>query len=223
MAFEELSARMRQDWDERARENAKYYIADSNENWSEEEFYALGRQTLENDILNDMHNVCQGKDPRAMRVLEIGCGAGRVTRALAEVFGEVDAVDISPEMVRLAREACREKPNARIWNNNGVDVSVIAESGVFDFAFSICCFHHVPSREVISNYVSEVGRLLRPGCLFKFEVQGDPRVVSREEDTWLGASFTDAEAVDLAERNGFEARHRVGAGEERFWLWFFKR
>jgi len=222
MSFEAISAKMRQDWDRRARENAKYYIVDSNNDWSEDEFYALGKQTIADDILTDMHNVCQGKNPGDMRVLEIGCGAGRVTRALAELFGQVDAVDVSPEMTALAQRACAGKPNARIWNNNGVDLGVLSGSELFDFAFSICCFHHVPSREVIENYVREVGRLLRPGSLFKFEVQGDPRVVSAAGDTWLGVPFTDEEAVEMAERNGFEARHRVGAGEERFWLWYFK-
>ena len=108
MGFEEISAKMRQDWDQRARENAKYYIVDSNSDWSEAEFYGLGQQTIADDILTDMHNVCQGKDPREMRVLEIGCGAGRVTKALAELFGQVDAVDVSPEMVVLAQRACAD-------------------------------------------------------------------------------------------------------------------
>ena len=52
---------------------------------------------------------------------------------------------------------------------------------------------------------------------------GDPRVVSAAADTWLGVPFTHEDTVKMAERNGFEARHRVGAGEERFWLWYFKR
>ena len=223
MPFEEIAAKMRQDWDQRARENARYYIVDSNNDWSETEFYALGQKTLADDILNDMYNVCQGKEPRDMRVLEIGCGAGRVTKALAGLFGRVDAVDVSPEMVALAKRACADTPNATIWNNNGVDLTVLPGAELFDFAFSICCFHHVPSQEVIENYVREVGRLLRPGSLFKFEVQGDPRAGSTPNDTWLGVPFTDQEAVDMAERCGFEARHRVGAGEERFWLWYFKR
>ena len=40
----------------------------------------------------------------------------------------------------------------------------------FDFAYSNIVFQHIPSREVIENYVSEVHRLLRPGrCLsFRF-------------------------------------------------------
>jgi ubiquinone/menaquinone biosynthesis C-methylase UbiE len=213
---------MQADWDERARENARFYIVDSRENWSEEEFYRLGEQTVANEILNDMHNVCQGRDPKQMKVLEIGCGAGRVTRALAGLFGEVHAVDVSGEMVRLARTACVAKPNAHIYQNNGMDLQVVGEQ-LFDFAFSICCFHHIPSREVIENYIREVARVLRPGALFKFEVQGYVALDSKPGDTWYGVPFSDAQVVAMAERCGFEPRHRLGAGEERFWLWFFKK
>src|SRR5689334_14098603 len=91
--LEQQADQMRSDWDRRARENARHFIATGQEQWSDEEFYASGRQTVAELILNDMTNVCQGRSPKDMRVLEIGCGAGRVTRALAEVFGEVHAVD----------------------------------------------------------------------------------------------------------------------------------
>src|ERR1035438_1135786 len=87
--------RMRRDWDQRARENARYYVATGQKEWSDEEFFEAGEQELRDHILNDLGNICQGKDPKAMKVLEIGCGAGRVTRALARYFGEVYAVDIS--------------------------------------------------------------------------------------------------------------------------------
>ena len=40
--------------------------------------------------------------------IEIGCGAGRITRALARLFGEVHGVDISGEMV------CRPAKRSRI-------------------------------------------------------------------------------------------------------------
>jgi len=217
-----LLKKMQVDWDERARENARFYIVDSQENWTADEFYRLGQQTIAQEILTDMTNICQGKEPREMKVLEIGCGAGRVTRAFADLFGEVHAVDVSGEMVRLARAACADKSNAFICQNNGMDLEVLGER-VFDFAFSICCFHHIPSRDIIENYIREVGRLLRPGALFKFEVQGYVELDSKPDDTWFGIPFSDAQAVAMAERCGFEARHRVGAGEERFWLWFFKR
>jgi SAM-dependent methyltransferase len=213
---------MRSEWDARARENGKYYIANCREDWTEEEFYRSGETTLEQEILTDMYNICQGKAPGEMRVLEIGCGAGRVTRALAGVFGEVYAVDVSGEMVAQARRGLAERPNAYVYQNNGADLSVLG-GREFDFAFSTCVFHHIGNLQVIENYVREVHRLLRPGGLFKFEVQGFLGMTADREGTWFGLPFSDADAVALAERCGFEPRYRVGAGEERFWLWFFKK
>ncbi len=214
--------KMRQDWDERARENARFYVNTERTDWTDEDFFESGRRTVREEILTDMINICQGKDPKRMKVIEIGCGAGRVTRALAEIFGEVHAVDVSGEMVELAREALRGMPNAHVYQNNGMDLGVIPP-GVYDFAFSSIVFQHIPSRQIIENYVREVHRLLRPGALFKFQVQGDPNVESDPDDTWLGVPFTDAQAVEMAERCGFEPRYRHGAGSQYFWLWFFKK
>jgi len=174
-------------------------------------------------ILNDMINICQGKDPKQMKILEIGCGAGRITRALAAVFGQVYAVDISGEMVRQAKEALSAHPNAKVVQNNGRDLAVLGDIEV-DFAFSMIVFQHIPSREVVENYVREVHRLLRPGGLFKFQVQGDHTMEeTNPDDTWLGVPFSDQQAVEMAERCGFEPRYRHGVGEQYFWLWFFKK
>ena len=214
--------KMRQDWDERARENARFYVNTERTDWTDEEFFESGRRTVREEILTDMINICQGKDPKQMKVIEIGCGAGRVTRALAEIFGEVHAVDVSGEMVELAREALGGTPNAHVYQNNGMDLGVIPP-GESDFAFSSIVFQHIPSREVIESYVRDVHRLLRPGALFKFQVQGDPNVETDPDDTWLGVPFTEAQAREMAERCGFEPRYSHGAGTQYFWLWFFRK
>jgi ubiquinone/menaquinone biosynthesis C-methylase UbiE len=216
---------MRREWDERARENARHYVATAQTNWSDEEYFESGRQNVYHEILTDMGNVTQGRDPRDMKVLEIGCGSGRITRALAEVFGEVYAVDISGEMIRQAKQALRDTPNAHVFQNSGCDLAVLnAPLGDIqvDFAFSYIVFQHIPSREVIYSYVREVFRLLRPGGLFKFQVQGDATMLTSPEDTWLGVPFSDKDAVKMAESCGFEPRYRHGAGTQYFWLWFFK-
>jgi SAM-dependent methyltransferase len=216
-----LVEKMRREWDERAKENARYYVATAQSEWSDEEYFESGRQNVADEILTDMGNVCQGKDPKDMTVLEIGCGSGRITRALAEVFGQVYAVDISGEMVRQAKESLQNKPNAHVFQNSGSDLRVLGDIQV-DFAFSYIVFQHIPSREVIQSYVSEVYRLLRPGGLFKFQVQGDASLMTTPEDTWLGVPFSDDDAVAMAGNCGFEPRHRHGAGTQYFWLWFFK-
>ena len=212
---------MREDWDRRAKENARHYVSTARTDWSDEEFFTSGAKTVAEEILTDMINICQGKPPEEMRVLEIGCGPGRVTRALAKLFGEVHAVDVSGEMVKLAREALREYPKAFVYQNNGKDLSVVPEVQ-FDFAFSTIVFQHIPSREIIENYVREVHRLLRPGALFKFQLQGFVTTETRADDTWLGASFSEEQAVEMAVRCGFEPRYRHGVGNQYFWLWFFK-
>jgi SAM-dependent methyltransferase len=213
--------RMRDDWDRRARENARHFVETARSHWSDEEFFASGEQTVAEEILTDLTNVCQGQDPREMRVLEIGCGAGRVTRALAKMFGEVHAVDVSGEMVKLATEALHGFPNAHVYQNNGKDLAVIPDLP-FDFAFSTIVFQHIPSREIVENYVREASRLLRPGKLFKFQLQGCVQM-DNEPDTWEGVAFSEAEASQMAERCGFEPRYSHGAGDQYFWLWFFKR
>ncbi|MBZ5635180.1 MAG: class I SAM-dependent methyltransferase [Acidobacteriia bacterium] len=204
--------KMRRDWDARARENARHYVATGKDHWTDEDFFASGEMAIGGDILNDMGNVCQGKDPRELRVLEIGCGAGRVTRALARVFGEVHAVDISGAMVECARAALQSFPNAHIYQNNGLDLSVVPQLQ-FDFAYSNYVFQHIPSYEIIENYVREVYRLLRPGALFKFQLQGGVIPNVRPDDTWVGVGFSPEQAAGMAYRCGFDLRYQINAGK----------
>ena len=164
---------MRSDWDARAKENARYYVATLKDDWTDEEFFASGEQTVAEEILTDMMNICQGKDPKQMRVIEIGCGAGRITRALAT------------SVRRSPRSGCQRRDGGagshrhsrtrrmRLFIRTTAWICPCFPQGPYDFAFSTIVFQHIPSREVIYNYVREVHRLLRPGALFKFQVQGD--------------------------------------------------
>jgi len=214
--------KMRLDWDRRAKENARYYVDTSRKDWTDDEFFASGELAITQDILTDTTNICQGKDPQTMRVLEIGCGAGRLTQALSKFFGEVHAVDVSGEMVAQARAALGDRPGVHLYQNNGCDLSVIPALE-FDFAYSAIVFQHIPSREVIENYVREVHRLLKPGALFKFQVQGYIATDSTPDDTWHGVSYSEQQAREMAERCGFEMRYTHGAGVQYFWLWYFKK
>lgn len=224
---------MRRDWDRRAKENARYYVATGQPQWTDEEFYAAGEEELKDQILNDLGNICQDRDPKSMKVLEIGCGAGRVTRALARFFGEVYAVDISRNMIKQARRSIAGFSNAHIFRNNGRDLSVLRGSWwqrlrgtrepQVDFAFSCLVFQHIPSRAVIESYLSDVNRLLKPGGLFKFQVQGYTEETPTLDDSWIGQAFSHEDAQKLADCNGFELRYEWGAGTQYYWLWFFKK
>ena len=216
-----LQRKMRRDWDRRARENAFHYIASSRTDWDRAAFYASGEASVADTVLPDLERICGGRPAKSLRVLEIGCGAGRMTRALAGVFGEVHGVDVSGEMVALGRRLLADVPNACLHRNNGADLVALGDLR-FDFAFSFIVFQHIPRQAIIESYVREVGRLLRPGGLFKFQVQGSSQVTISEDDTWLGAPISPALAAEMADRNGFVLRRSEGVEEQYFWLWFEK-
>jgi len=48
-------------------------------------------------------------------------------------------------------------------------------------------------------------------------------IESTPDDTWLGVPFSPEQAREMAERCGFEMRYNHGAGQQYYWLWFFKR
>lgn len=219
-----LSRKMRIDWDRRSRENALHYVNTQQRTWDESEFFATGDQNVRDQIISDMDSICAGRDSRSMRMLEIGCGVGRMTRALSCVFGEVHGVDVSQRMVEKARRYLRACSNAHVHRNSGFDLQVLSDLQ-FDFAFSFIVFQHIPSRDIIDRYVAEVGRRLAPGGLFKFQVQGyqGPDPLGPPRDTWLGASVSERYASEMAARNGFEIERSTGAGTQYYWLWFRKK
>jgi SAM-dependent methyltransferase len=94
---------MREDWDRRARRNAKHYIESSRESWDDREFFRSGEVHVANYVMRDMHRICGGyRSPLDLTILEIGCGVGRMTRMLSRIFGRVTAVDVSEEMIDRA-------------------------------------------------------------------------------------------------------------------------
>ncbi|HXK01162.1 MAG TPA: class I SAM-dependent methyltransferase [Verrucomicrobiae bacterium] len=216
-----LTERMRSDWDARARTEGTFFIATGRDAWTDEAFFASGEENVRQHILNDMENICHGMDPRQMRVLEIGCGAGRLTRALAAIFGEVHGVDVSPEMIELARQKLAGTNNVCLYANSGADLAVLPDRP-FHFAFSYIVFQHIPEKAIVESYLRDAHRVLVPGSLFKLQVDGGP-TEDRTPDTWHGVSFTEAEAREMAQRCGFDLRYTEGAGTQYFWLWLFRR
>lgn len=211
---------MREEWDARARENAKHYIATSQENWNADEFFREGAEQVRELVEKHSTEICNGRAPSDMRVLEIGCGVGRLTMALSRIFGGVEAVDISPEMIAQARVVLAGRSNVQLHVNNGADLSIFPDS-IFDFAISIIVFQHIPRRAVIENYIRETWRVLRPGSLFKFQVQG-AAIPENLANTWVGVGFSEDDMQQIASQTGFAITESSGAGTQYYWLTFAK-
>ena len=80
-------------------------------------------------------------------LLEIGCGTGGFARRLAERSQHVLALDLSPEMIRIAREQSAQFPNIEFQLADVRDWPLADES--FDCIASIATLHHVPIREIL--------------------------------------------------------------------------
>lgn len=158
---------MRQDWDSRARKDAFFYIASWRRDWDEASFFQSG----EEDYARLVSPVLSRRNfsPRDKSMLELGCGAGRMTRAFARSFQSVTAFDISAEMLSRARGLCAGEHNIAWLQGNGTDLSAIP-SNSFDFVFSYLVLQHLPQDRLVHAYISEMFRVLRPQglCLFQF-------------------------------------------------------
>jgi SAM-dependent methyltransferase len=123
--------------------------------WTEEEFYALGQSDWQ-DFLGQWRQY--GINARSC--LEIGCGAGRITRQLAMSFDRVYAVDVSEQMISCARKAT-DRRNVEFSIIDGLhlphgDCSVGA-------VFSTHVLQHLDSVDVGFSYFREFFRVLDGG------------------------------------------------------------
>lgn len=213
----ETLARMRRDWDERAARDALHYIY--TEGTDETGFDLSGRANYDQLVRPFLPVLLQGRRPSTCRVVEIGCGAGRMTRWFAREFLEAHGIDVSARMIELARRRLRDCPNAILHVGSGQDLRALPDAA-FDLAFSYIVFQHIPTRSAIENYVREAARALKPGGAFKFQLNGDqsPEYRNHERDTWLGETFSFEEASGMLARGGFSLLSAEGIGTQYFVL-----
>jgi SAM-dependent methyltransferase len=97
---------------------------------------------------------------RCGRVLEIGCGAGEFSRLLAARAERVLAVDLSPKMIRLARERSRLHTNVEFVEADVMNYPLPDDE--FDCVATLTTLHHLPAESALRKIRSA----LRPGGTF---------------------------------------------------------
>jgi 2-polyprenyl-3-methyl-5-hydroxy-6-metoxy-1,4-benzoquinol methylase len=93
--------------------------------------------------------------PGSRRVLDVGCGAGELVRALAARVDRVDAIDRDPGMVALARRGA--PANVHVQQADVLDVALPA--GGYDAVLSSSVLHHLPLEPALTRMAG----WLRPG------------------------------------------------------------
>lgn len=131
--------------------------------WEMDEFMETGQSEV-SGFLETINRILPGL-PRK-RALDFGCGAGRLTQALADYFDKVDGIDISPSMINTAIK--NNRLGQRIKYHLGKENEIPFRDNSFDFVLSLIVFQHV-HKKYAKKYIAEFFRVLKPGGIMVFQ------------------------------------------------------
>jgi FkbM family methyltransferase len=161
--------RLRRVWQTLGREDPLWAVlsqADKQSGrWLPDEFLATGQ--LEIDV--QLAALTQDGYPKSRGLaLDFGCGAGRLSRALAGHFERVIGIDVASSMIEVASELNADLPNIDFRVNASATIEHVADASV-DFIFSHIVLQHIPDTLAL-GYVAEFLRVLAPGgaAVFQF-------------------------------------------------------
>jgi ubiquinone/menaquinone biosynthesis C-methylase UbiE len=112
------------------------------------------------------------------RVLDVGCGIGRLGLALSPHVDAVHGLDISPGMIAEARRRGAGLPNLSFEVGTGRDLSGVGD-GSTDLVAFVDSFPYLmlSADEFAARHIAEARRVLRPGgrvVILNLSYRGDP-------------------------------------------------
>ncbi|MDE3110078.1 MAG: class I SAM-dependent methyltransferase [Acidobacteriota bacterium] len=158
---------MRHEWDERANKDAFYYIASWRKDWNISDFLKSGDDDYNRLVVPVLEHFGFSSGDKVM--IELGCGAGRMTHSFASHFATVLAFDASKQMIDHARQLLKNSNNVSFLLVKGAALAGAADQCA-DFVFSYLVLQHLPEEQLVLRYIHEMLRVLRPDglCLFQF-------------------------------------------------------
>lgn len=210
----EVHDQMRAEWNERAREDAHYFVAFGRRDQDDEEFFSTG-SGLVGELVKELKRLPADKPPHQLRALEIGCGPGRLLRPMSQFFSEIHGIDVSDEMVALARQKLAGVPNAFPHHAGGSDLAQFPDAH-FGFVYSYAVFQHIPSAEVVFSYLRETLRVLQRGGIARLHINGLPKT-SKTYTTWEGVRISADEIRQFALNHGVDLLALTGVDTQYMW------
>jgi len=208
--------KMKTDWNRRASHEARYFIA--TEDYRNDEVFDRSGE----DTAQAITSILAATPERlaTYRVLDIGCGIGRVLKSIAPAVREAVGIDVSAEMVARASERLKDIPNVTTYESTGVDLGDFPDDS-FDLVYSYVAFQHMP-RPVFTRYLNEAHRVLRDGGSMVFQLYLGPRQEPPLGDTIALRVYDESELADGLRKSGFhiaerKLEHRSDEGLES-WL-----
>jgi len=111
------------------------------------------------------------------KILEIGAGTGRYSRAIAEMGYAVEAVELVPHNIDIFRKEMTQGQQINITQGNALDLSMFAAE-IFELTLLLGPLYHLYTVEEKRQAISEALRVTKPGgVVFAAYCQGDPSIV----------------------------------------------
>lgn len=160
-------------------------------------FYKLGDYEL--NLFKKLKVIKPG-----MNVLEVGCGPGRIQKALVKSRKHLNVygTDISSSMVKIARQ---NVPQAKFSVNNGSDLRHFPND-YFDMVFSFVVFQHI-DESVFDLYLRESHRLLKNNGFLVFQIQsseGLTNYIRAQKHPWRLRRYSRVEILNKLKKNQFK-------------------
>jgi SAM-dependent methyltransferase len=97
---------------------------------------------------------------RGGRVLDVGCGSGRLACLIASSTGaHVDAIDRSSVMIKQAQARCADVANVRWLEGDVLDPGLPLAADGYDAVTALSSLHHMP----LDTALDRLATLVRPG------------------------------------------------------------
>ncbi len=162
--------RHRQDWETLAGVDPLWAILSERGKrygrWDEQEFFATGTRQVDHHL---DRAASLGHSYERERVLDFGCGVGRLAPALSGSFATYSGVDISDQMVALARRFHRSRPNCSFSMSADPTLAPFADRS-FDLVITLYVLQHILSRATIATYLGSLVRVLASNGLLIFQL-----------------------------------------------------
>jgi ubiquinone/menaquinone biosynthesis C-methylase UbiE len=189
-----VSEKMKRDWNQRALHHAQYWIA--TENYQTEEVFAQSGQDTAQALLGAL----KGLNRPSWKVLDIGCGIGRVLKPLAMHFHALVGIDVSSTMIAQSKAWLSEYPHVTTFETSGMDLREFQDQS-FNLVYSYVAFQHMP-RPVFEQYLSEINRVLTPEGYLALQLPIGPYCDVPIEDTIGIRSYPIQEIKQKFRNNG---------------------